>query len=187
MPVSLNVPQMSPAWRLSGDADHRVQYEAGIQNDSMQRAWVQWRRQAERGYTTAHRWWSGQIGKPGWRELPPDEWEPPIRPVPGKGYPRICVEFEGFVFQFISTFEMREVASALDRPLIDRASSQQRWYRTLPASVKSKHARHRAAGVVMKAAAAYEAQLPSLMKERAPIPQEAGLSLAPDPVSRLRL
>lgn len=136
----------------------------------MKRAWVAFTAGASLGHVGSHRWWSGQIGRRGWRSLPPEEWVPPIRRVPGKGYPRIFVEFDGFVFEFISTVEIRTAAAVLERKLVDPATSQHRWYRKLPAKVKSKHARGRAAALLWRAAAAYEAQLPELARSSGPGP-----------------
>lgn len=115
------------------------------------------------------------MGRRGWRVLPPEEWEPPIRPVPGLGYPRIFVEFDGFVFEFISTIEMLESASVLEQRLVNRETGQHRWYRKIPASVKGKHSRNRAAALLRKAAAAYDTQLPDLVRLPAPVPIQAGV------------
>lgn len=134
----------------------------------MKRAWVEFRPHAAPGYVGSHRWWSGE------HALPPEEWDPPVRPVPGKGYPRIFVEFDGFVFEFISTIEMVEAARVLEQSLVDRDTSQHRWYRKLPASMKAKHARGRAAAAIRSASAAYESQLALLTKTASPIPNRLG-------------
>lgn len=111
----------------------------------------------------------------GWRELPPEEWDPPIRPVPGLGYPRIFVEFDDFVFEFISTVEMLESASVLEQRLVNPETSQHRWYRKIPVRVKGKHSRNRAAALLRKVAAAYEAQLPALSRPPAPVANQDGV------------
>jgi hypothetical protein len=140
----------------------------------MKRAWVEFTPKATPGYIGSHRWWSGEIGRRGWQTLDPRSWEPPVRPVPGKGYARIYVEVDGFVFEFVSTLEMVEAASVLERSLVDRETSQRRWYRKLPAMMKAKHMRGRAASLIRKAAAAYESQLPELAKLPSPVPQGSG-------------
>ncbi len=154
-----------------------------VQNGGMKRAWVEFRPNATPGYIGSHRWWSGEIGHRGWRSLPPGDWDPPVRPVPGKGYPRIFVELDGFVFEFISTIEMLEAASVLERNLVDPVTSQQRWYRKLPAPMKAKHARSRAAAAIRRASAAYESQLASLSRMPSPIPKRSGAG----PISRADL
>lgn len=130
----------------------------------MKRAWVTFSPQAWVGHVGVHRWWTDEGGRNGWRSLPPEEWLPPVRPIPGKGYPRIFVEFDDFVFEFISTDEIRTAASVLERKLVDRITSQDRWYRKLPAKVKAKHSRERVAAVLLRAASAYEAQQPEMVK-----------------------
>jgi len=140
----------------------------------MKRAWVEFRPQATLGYVGSHRWWSEEEGDRGHRELPPEDWDPPIRPVPGLGYPRIFVEFDGFVFEFISTVEILDSASVLQQRLVDPQTSQRRWYRKIPVSVKGKHSRDRAAALLREVAAAYEAQLPALLKLAIPVPQAGG-------------
>lgn len=122
------------------------------------------------GYVGSHRTWSDEIGQ----AVEPRDWEPPVQPVPGKGYARIFVEVDGFVFQFVSTLEMTEAASVLERTLVDSDMSQHRWYRTLPAKMKAKRMRGRAASVIWKAAAAYETQLPELAKLPSAVPQASG-------------
>lgn len=107
--------------------------------------------------------------------LPPGQWDPPLEGVPGKGWPRICLEAEGIVLEFVSTAEMLEMADVLDRPVLDPATSNRRWYRKLPASLKSKHGRTRTAHLLRRAASAYARQLPAIA--RTP-------SLLPDPNRR---
>ena len=99
---------------------------------------------------------------------------PPSTPVPGMGFPQIFVEFENITFEFITAAEMVEAADILDRGLVDRVTSQQRWYRKLPASVKGKHARGRAAANLRKAAKAYEVQVSEWLKKPSPIAPDAG-------------
>jgi hypothetical protein len=145
------------------------------QNERMKRALVEIRPQTTIGYVGSHRWWSGEPGSRGQRELPPEQWDPPVRPVPGLGYPRIFVEFDGFVFEFISTVEMLDSASVLEQRLVDPQTSRRRWYRKIPVSVKGKHSRDRAAALQREVAAAYEAQLPALLKLPVGVPQEGGV------------
>jgi hypothetical protein len=97
--------------------------------------------------------------------------------VPGKGFARIFVEVDGFVFEFVSTLEMAEAARVLEQTLVDRETSQRRWYRKLPAKMKSKQVRRRAAAAIRKAAAAYESQLPALAKQPSAVPQASGDTL----------
>jgi hypothetical protein len=94
--------------------------------------------------------------------------------VPGKGFARIFVELDGFVFEFVSTLEMAEAASVLDQTLVDRETSQRRWYRKLPGKMKSKHVRGRAAAAIRNAAAAYESQFPALARRPSAVPQASG-------------
>jgi hypothetical protein len=149
----------------------------------MKRAWVEFRSSASPGYIGSHRRTSEEIGGRGIQLREPRSWEPPVHPVPGKGYARIFVEVDGFVFEFISTLEMNEAASVLERTLVDRDTSQHRWYRTLPPRVKAKNMRGVAASVIRKAAAAYESQLPELVKLPSAVPQASGYA----PVSRAEL
>ena len=165
----------------SGNVISQVDFaqRASGQNDGVKRAWVEFSWSLQPGYVGSHRWWSGEVGAGGGQALDePKTWEPPVEPVPGKGYARIFVEVDGFVFQFISTLEMAEAASVLERNLVDRETSQRRWYRKLPAKVKAKHTRARAANAIREAAAAYESQLPELAKLPSPVPQASGYAPA---------
>jgi hypothetical protein len=139
----------------------------------MKRAWVEFGPEASRGFLDLHQW-SRPDGPRRWITLPPEEWEPPIRPVPGKGYPRIFVELDNFVFEFISTREMLYAATVLEQRLVDPDTAKQRWYVRLPASIKAQRTRGRAAALLRKVAAAYEAQLPEILKEPSPVPQQRG-------------
>ncbi len=95
------------------------------------------------------------------------------------------MEFDGFVFEFISTVEMLDSASVLERRLVDRQASHRRWYRKLPASVKAKHSRGRAAAFLRKVASAYEEQLPDLITTPTPVPQ--GHGIGPISAAEIRL
>jgi hypothetical protein len=140
----------------------------------MKRAWVEFTPLASTGHVGVHRWWSGEIGRHFWRRLPPEEWDPPVRPVPGKGYPDIYVEVDSFVFEFISTLEILESATVLERNLVDPRTSRRRWYRKLPASIKERNARSRVAALLRKVASAYDQQLPTLARLPSPIPPARG-------------
>jgi hypothetical protein len=152
----------------------------------MKRAWVEFRPDIWPGHV-GHGSWEGPWQGKKWRRLPPDEWDPPVRPVPGKGYAHIFAEFDGFVFEFVSTFEMLKAAAVLERHLVDRLTSQHNWYRKLPASVKSKHSRERVAAFLREVAAAYEAQLAELVRMPSSVPPGPGKRAAPTVRADIRL
>ncbi len=142
----------------------------------MPRIWVEFHQGARRGLIGTHRWWSGEFGTRGMSALPPEEWNPPIRPIPGKGYPTIHVEAGDVVLEFISPLEMLDMAEVLERPNIDPETSERRWYRKLPARLKSSHARRRTAALLRKAAAAYEAHADEIARIPTALPGSAGAS-----------
>jgi hypothetical protein len=120
-----------------------VAESASRQNGAVKRAWVEFHSSLAPGYVGSHRHTSEEIAGRGRQLRDPRSWDPPVHPVPGKGYTRIFVELDGFVFEFISTLEMAEAASVLGAALVDRETSQHRWYRKLPAKMKAKHMRGR--------------------------------------------
>ena len=76
------------------------------------------------------------------------EFNPPIRPVPGKGYPIFCVEYNGFIFQFASLDEMKECIEVLGEKLLPTTTElsakrtslvgpNKHWLSRLPSKVKS--------------------------------------------------
>ena len=121
----------------------------------MKRAWIEFHPDAWRGLVGVHGPFSGE---------PPERWDPPIRPVAGRGYPRIHIEFDGFEFLFVSTVEIDHVATVLESTLVDPVTSQERWYRDLPAAVKGKHSRAKASAFLRRVAKACDEQQPEWSK-----------------------
>lgn len=132
------------------------------QDGSMRRAWVEF-------------WAEEWIGEVGYQPSV----QRPHRPIPGKGFPRICVEYDDVVLRFTSADEMRYVADVLATPLVDPMTSHERWYRHLPASVKGKHGRGRFASILRNVADAYEAQVPRMAATPSPIPRSGDRGEAP--------
>ena len=75
------------------------------------------------------------------------------RPIPGDGYARYLVEFDGFEFEFASAAEMRECIDVLGNRLMPQsrtlgagrgARAESHWLSRFPASVKPWKYRERA-------------------------------------------
>jgi hypothetical protein len=131
-------------------------------DERMKRAWVEFWPHPSAGHGFHVSTTEGR------RPIPPDEWVPPIRPVPGKGYPRIFVEFDGEELWFISTQEILHTADVLATSLVDPVTSQERWYRDFPSKLKSSHRRPRVAAFLRQVAGAYDAALPELVATPTP-------------------
>lgn len=144
---------------------------------AMRRAWVEFWSEAAgpyfSGYLELHRWVVEKDPAADPRAPRVGRWEPPLAPVAGRGWPRICLEVDdGVVLVFVSTLEMVTAARVLDTDLVDPETAKARWYRKLPASVKSAHARHDVAARIRAALAAYEAQLDAIAARPIPIPKK---------------
>lgn len=137
----------------------------------MKRAWVEFWSAPTVGYLGVHRFVVEKDPSADPRAPRTGRWEPPLPPVPGKGYPRIYAEIDRMTFEFISVMEILEAADVLHRDLVDHDTAKARWYRKLPATVKAAHARHRVAAYLREVAAAYLEQLPALIAMPSPVPQ----------------
>lgn len=93
------------------------------------------------------------------------EFDPPVNPVPGKGYPHYYVEVNGFVFRFASLAELSVCISTLGKkhlPSTDRETQDlgtgpgKHWLNKLPAEVKPWRYREKAVAYLKKALSEFE-------------------------------
>lgn len=138
------------------------------------RMWVEFWDSRPHTFVAPARWERDEERPEGWTYPVSGHWEPPLAPVAGKGYPLIHLEAGEATLVFGSTAEMISMAEVLERPIVDPVTSQERWYRKLPSTLKSKHGRIRTAALLRRAVAAYVAQLPEIARSPSRIPDGKG-------------
>jgi len=133
----------------------------------MKRAWIEYR---EAWQDSPMSYWVHveADGKPYYEA---ESFDPPRPgPVPGRGYPRLFVECDGFTFEFSSLAELEECARVLARkalPSTSRACAvrsggagpNRHWLSRLPSHVKPWRYRQTAARYLAEAGEALERQL----------------------------
>ncbi len=92
----------------------------------MKRAWVEFWSAPTPGYLELHRFAVEKDPSRDPRAPRAGRWEPPLPPVPGKGYARIYAEIDRVTLEFISTMEILEAADVLDRDLVDHETAKAR-------------------------------------------------------------
>lgn len=122
----------------------------------MKRAWIEY---GERWQPSTLSFWVHRSADEESVDDPTEYLAPPPGPVPGKGYARFRVEFNGFIFRFSSLEEMDVCIATLGQKLLPPSARQSRargvsagqhWLNQMPAKTKPWRYREKAVNYLTK-------------------------------------